>query len=84
MVSPKFISPLRCATLMAAAMMIAGGSPDARAANIFWDGNGNTAGLGGNGNWATTGSNWVTVANPTTNPLGNSGAAAFPADASLD
>jgi MYXO-CTERM domain-containing protein len=84
MVPPKFISPLRCATLMAAAMMIAGGSPEARAANIFWDGNGNTAGLGGNGNWETTGSNWVTVANPTTNPLGNSGAAAFPVDASPD
>ena len=77
MVSPKFISPLRCATLMAAAMMIAGGSPDARAANIFWDGNGNTAGLGGNGNWATTGSTWVNNNALTANPSGTAGAAAY-------
>jgi len=60
MVPPKFISPLRCATLMAAAMMIAGGSPDARAANIFWDTNSNGAGLGGTGTWAVTGNNWTT------------------------
>jgi len=70
MVPPKFISPLRCATLMAAAMMIAGGSPDARAANIFWDGNGTTGGIGGNGTWATTGNTWVNNGSSTTNPTG--------------
>ena len=55
---------------MAAAMMIAGGSPDARAANIFWDGNGTTTGIGGNGTWATTGNTWVNNGSSTTNPGG--------------
>jgi len=70
MVPPKFISPLRCATLMAAAMMITGGSPDARAANIFWDANGATAGIGGSGTWATTGNTWVNHNTQTNNPSG--------------
>jgi len=55
---------------MAAAMMIAGGSPDARAANIFWDGNGITTGIGSNGTWATTGNTWVNNGNSVTNPAG--------------
>ena len=84
MVPPKFVSPLRCATLMAAAMMIAGGSPDARAANLFWDTNGNGAGFGGTGNWAATGNQWVNQGASTSNPTGTSGAAAFPADATAD
>lgn len=66
MVPSKFVSPLRCATLMAAAMMIAGPSPEARAANVFWDTNGVTAGLGGAGIWDTTTANWYNAGVATT------------------
>jgi autotransporter-associated beta strand protein len=66
MVPPKFVSPLRCATLMAAAMMIAGPAPEARAANIFWDANGASPGLGGTGNWDTTTANWYNAGVATT------------------
>ena len=66
MVPPKFVSPLRCATLMAAAMMIAGPAPEARAANIFWDANGAVANLGGAGSWDTTTANWYNAGGATT------------------
>ena len=62
---------------MAAAMMIAGGSPDARAANIFWDANGNGSGLGGTGTWAATGNQWVNQLASTVSPGGTTGAAAY-------
>ena len=66
MVPPKFVSPLRCATLMAAAMMIAGPAPEAQAANYFWDPNGASAGLGGIGTWDTTTPNWFNAGVSTT------------------
>jgi len=67
MVPPKFVSPLRCATLMAAALMIAGPTPQAQAANYFWDTNAATTGLGGAGTWDTTGApNWFNAGVATT------------------
>ena len=58
MVSRKYVSPLRCATLMAAAMMLTGPAPEAQAANIFWDQNSTGAGAGGTGNWDTGSAYW--------------------------
>jgi len=58
MVPRKYVSPLRCATLMAAAMMLVGPAPQAVAANIFWDQNGSGAGAGGTGNWDTASAYW--------------------------
>ena len=70
MVPPKFVSPLRCATLMAAAMMITGPAPEAQAANFFWDPNGASAGLGGIGTWDTTTPSWYN-AGVSTSAVGN-------------
>jgi autotransporter-associated beta strand protein len=72
MVPPKFVSPLRCATLMAAAMMIAGPAPEARAANYFWDTNSGTAGIGGAGTWDTATNNWFNNGLSTASPAGTS------------
>lgn len=66
MVSRKYVSPLRCATLMAAAMMIVGPAPKAVAANIFWDANGVGPNLGGAGTWDTTTANWYNAGVATT------------------
>jgi autotransporter-associated beta strand protein len=66
MVSRKYVSPLRCATLMAAAILLTGPAPEAQAANFFWDPNGASAGLGGIGTWDTTTPNWYNAGVSTT------------------
>ena len=54
------------ASLLAAAAMLAVAPPAARAANLFWDVNGSTAGLGGTGTWDTTSANWFNAGSNTT------------------
>ena len=76
MVPRKFTSPLRCATLMAAAMMLVGPAPEAAAANIFWDVNSAAAGTGGTGNWDTTSAVWYN-AGVTNTYAGGSAAAPY-------
>ena len=44
--------------MVAAALLSVAAPPKARAANVFWDVNGTTAGVGGTGNWDTTTANW--------------------------
>ncbi|MFN5804787.1 MAG: hypothetical protein ACK467_04090, partial [Opitutia bacterium] len=46
--------------------MLAVAPPAARAANLFWDVNGSTAGLGGTGTWDTTSANWFNAGSNTT------------------
>ena len=75
MVPPKFVSPLRCATLMAAALMLAGTAPEAAAANLFWDVNGAGAGTGGTGNWDTTSLFWYNAGVSNTYAGGSTAAA---------
>jgi len=58
MVARKYASPLRCATLMAAALMLGGGAPAAKAATYYWDVNGAVSGIGGTGNWDTSTATW--------------------------
>ena len=54
------------ASLLAAAAMLAVAPPAARAANLFWDVNGSTGGLGGTGTWDTTSANWFNAGSNTT------------------
>jgi autotransporter-associated beta strand protein len=55
------------ASLMVAAALLAVGTPKpAKAANLFWDTNGTTPGLGGNGTWNTTTANWFNAGGATT------------------
>ena len=52
--------------MVAAALLTVGAPRAARAANLFWDANGNVAGTGGAGTWASTGQpNWVNAGSAT-------------------
>jgi autotransporter-associated beta strand protein len=52
--------------MVAAALLAVGAPKPAKAANLFWDANGNIAGTGGAGTWASTGQpNWVNAGSAT-------------------
>ncbi|MFM7744029.1 MAG: hypothetical protein ACKO8X_11185, partial [Verrucomicrobiota bacterium] len=63
---PRVFLP-RSSLMVAAALIGLGVSstPQARAANIFWDTNSSTAGIGGTGNWNTTTANWFNAGSAT-------------------
>ena len=52
--------------MVAAALLAVGTPKPAKAANLFWDTNGTTPGLGGNGTWNTTTANWFNAGGATT------------------
>ena len=52
--------------MVAAAMLSVGVSPQAKAANVFWDVNAGVGGAGGNGNWDTSSAFWYNAGAATT------------------